>query len=134
MNHNNWTRILGVVLLNTGWLMSGNLYADDGYALDDFKLRSAADLVDICTLESGHPDYAVATAFCYGFFEGATHYDNALADSGLYVDIVCVPGDITRSQAVSVVIDFMAANPQHGAESPIDATFRALIAEWPCPE
>ena len=134
MNHSKWKGTLGFVLLTTGALIAGTLYADEGYTLDDFRLGSAADLVDICTLESGHPDYAVATAFCYGFFEGATHYDDALADSGLYVDIVCVPDDITRSQAVSVIIDFMVANPQHGAEPPIDATFRALIAEWPCPE
>lgn len=134
MNHSRWMKVFGQTLLITGWLVSGNLYAEDGYALDDFKLRSADDLVDICTLETSHPDYAVAAAFCYGFFEGATHYDNALSDSSLYADIVCVPDDVTRTQAVSLVVDFLKENPQHEAEPAIDAVFRALIAEWPCPE
>jgi hypothetical protein len=134
MNHGRWMRVFGGALLITGWLAAGNLSADEGYALDDFKLRSAGDLVDVCTLESGHADYAVAAAFCYGFFEGATHYDNALTDSSLHSDIVCVPEGITRSQAASVIVEYIRENPQYGAEPPIDAVFRALIAEWPCPE
>jgi hypothetical protein len=106
--------------------------SSDGYSIEDFKLRSATDLVDVCTIETSHPDHAIATAFCYGFFEGAARYDDAISGTEWYVDIVCTPADANRSQAVAVFVEHMGANPQHGSDTPIDAVFRALSAQWPC--
>ena len=138
MNYRSWMGILSIAVLSTGWLASGNLQAgtsgSDGYSLEDFDLHTAEDLLDVCTLESGHPEHNIAMAFCYGFFEGATHYDDALADSGMSSDIVCNPGGVTRTQAVTVFVQYMQANPQYGVEAPIDAIFRALVAKWPCVE
>ena len=68
------------------------------------------------------------------FFEGASHYDDALAGSGLHNDIVCAPDTVTRKQATAVFIQYIKDNPQYGREPPIDAIFRALIAKWPCAE
>lgn len=129
-----WTRILGAAVVTAGWLLSGNLHATDGYSLEDFTLSTADDLADICAVEIGHEDYEVATAFCYGFIEGAIHYDNAVAGSEWYEDIVCHPTEITRAQTVMVYSAYMKANPQYGSEQPIDAIFRALVAKWPCTE
>ncbi len=134
MTNSKLKRICLSLLLCAGWLVSGTAYAEEGFELDDFRLRSAQDLVDVCTLQPGHEHYDVAIAFCYGFFEGATHYDNALADSKLYADLVCEPDGVTRSQAVAVIMDYLTANTQYGSEAPIDASFRALIDRWPCPE
>jgi len=54
MNIKGWTGIVGVAVLTAGWLVSGQLQAataaSDGYTLEDFRLRTAADLVDVCTL------------------------------------------------------------------------------------
>ena len=51
-----------------GLMAAGNLYAGtDSYTLEDLKLRSADDLVDVCTIEAGHEEYVAAVAFCYGF-------------------------------------------------------------------
>jgi hypothetical protein len=136
MKYRGWVGILGIAVLGTGWLASGNLYADvmtsDGYSVEDFKLHTANELVDICTIETKHPDHAIATAFCYGFFEGAVHYDEAIAGTEWYKDIVCNPADTTRTQAVTVFTQYIKANPQYGSEQPIDAIFRALVAKWPC--
>jgi hypothetical protein len=138
MNYRGWMGILSIAVLGTGWLASGNLQADptgsDGYSLEDFDLHTANDLLDVCSLDSGHSEHTIAMAFCYGFFEGATHYDDALADSGMSSDIVCNPAGITRTQAVAVFVQYMQANPQYGLEPPIDAIFRALVAKWPCVE
>ena len=73
-----WAGIVGAAVLTTGWLVSGQLRAEtvlsDGYTLEDFTLRTAADLVDVCTIGQDHPDHKTAMGFCYGFFEGGTHY------------------------------------------------------------
>lgn len=138
MKYMSWMGIIGITVLSTGWLASGNLHADtrtsEGYSLEDFRLRTAADLVDVCTLETGHSDHAIALAFCYGFFEGGTHYDDAISGSEWYEDIVCNPPEVTRTQAVNVFVQYLEANPQYGSEPPIDAIFRALVAKWPCAE
>jgi hypothetical protein len=106
--------------------------AADGYAVEDIKLASAGALVDICTIEPTHDDYAASMGFCYGFFEGAIRYH--LAISGLNGDrhLVCAPEGTTRVQGVQVFVDFMRENPQYDTEASIDAVIRALMARWPC--
>ena len=64
--------------------------------------------------------------------EGATHYDIAITNLDVTKDIVCIPANVTRTEAVTSFIEYMKANPQYGAEPPIDGMFRALVAEWPC--
>jgi hypothetical protein len=131
-------RVLSIVLLSAGWLFAGNLSAantgSDGYSIEDFRLHTAQDLVDVCTLSTGHEHYDAAIAFCYGFFEGATHYDDAIATSMWYSDIVCTPPDVTREQAVAVFIEYMETNSEYASGPPIDGIFRGLIAKWPCAE
>jgi hypothetical protein len=136
MNIKGWTGIAGVAVLTAGWLVSGQLRAatvlSDGYTLEDYRLQDAANLVDVCTLGAGHPDHVTARGFCYGFFEGATHYHDTISMSPSYQKIVCAPTGATRTDAVEVFVAYIQANPQYGSEGPIDAIFRALVAKWPC--
>ncbi len=136
MNIKGWTGIAGAVVLGAGLLVAGQAGAEtqlsDGYTLEDFHLRTAADLVDICTLGQDHPDYIAARAFCYGFFEGGKHYDNAISTSPTYKKIVCDPEGTARTEAVDVFIAYVQANPKYAADAPIDTIFRALVAKWPC--
>lgn len=128
---------LGVLLLSSGFAVS-TLHADtmtsDGYSVEDYKLKSAHDLADICKIEAGHPDHAIAVAFCHRLFEGAIHYDEAIEATPAYVDIICSPAGTTRNQAVVGFAAFLDANPKYGSEAPIDAVFRGLSAKRPCPE
>ena len=136
MNIKGWTGIMGIAVLTAGWFVSGQLRAEtvlsDGYTLEDFNLRTAADLVDVCTLRQGHPDHEIARGFCYGFFEGGTHYHDTISASPDYQKIVCAPPETTRTDAVEVFVAYIQANPQYASEAPIDAIFRALVAKWPC--
>ena len=131
-----WTGIAGAAVLIAGWLVSGQLRAEtkssDGYTLEDFNLRTAADLVRVCTLGQSHPDHEAAMGFCYGFFEGGAHYHNTISNSETYHKIVCEPPKTTHTQAVEVFITYIRANPQYASEAPIDAIFRALVDQWPC--
>ena len=127
----NYKTCLGSLMLSAAALLAANAHADD-YSIEDFRLHTADDLVDVCTIDESHSDHPVATAFCYGFFEGAAHYDDAIDDTTAYVDIVCSPDGTTRSEAVTVFIEYIRANPQYGSEGPVDAAFRALSDKWPC--
>ena len=136
MNIKSWSGIAAIAVLIACWLIPGQVRAEtrlsDGYSLEDFNLHTASDLVDICVLDKSHPDHIAAMAFCYGFFEGGIHYDDAISHSPSYRKIVCDPEGTTRTQAVEVFVSYVRANPQYGAEAPIDTIFRALVAKWPC--
>lgn len=130
-----WTRIgfLGMALWSTGWIAPANLYADN-FTLADLKLRTAGELVDVCTLESTNPDYVAALAFCYGFFEGTIRYAEAVSGPEAHTNLVCPPEGATRLQAVEGFVAFMKANAQYTSEGPVDAIYRALMPLWPCPK
>ena len=131
MKQSNGATFYAMILSFSTGLFSSNLFAEEA---DAFAIDTAGDLIEVCTVDNSHANHQAATAFCYGFFEGAAHYDNALEQSPLHVNLLCEPQDLTRQQAVAVVVEYLAANPQYNSEPAIDGAFRALIAEWPCPE
>jgi hypothetical protein len=131
MKYRNW---IGATMIALWTLSPIAMGAGDGYTLEDLELDSSSDLVDLCTIEAGHEHYETALAFCYGFFEGAIHYDDVISRTPAHVDLVCSPPGTTRSQAVEVFVTYMQANPNYGSDAPIDGIFRALIDQWPCAE
>ena len=136
MKRNTWITILSVVSLSTVLLGAGSTQAaqatNDGFTIADFRLNSAQELVDVCTVQAGTEHYDTAIAFCLGFFEGAVHYDEAISSLEWYSDLVCPPPEATRQQAVSVFIAYMGDNPDYGPEQPVDVIFRSLVNKWPC--
>lgn len=131
MKQSNSNTLCAIILSFGTGLFSASLLAQEA---DAFAIDTAGDLIEVCTFDNSHANHQTATAFCYGFFEGAAHYDNALEQSPLHATLLCEPQDLTRQQAVAVVVEYLAANPQYNSEPAIDGAFRALIAEWPCPE
>jgi hypothetical protein len=125
--------ILSVALCGAGWLAPANLYAA-GFTLEDVKLKTAGDLVDMCTVDPQNENYAPALAFCYGFFEGVVRYAEAIVGTKDHRQLVCPPAGTTRSQAVEAFVSYMKVNPQYLGEAPVDAIYRALMPKWPCPE
>lgn len=104
----------------------------DVYELDDYKLTSAKDLYDVCTVPPSHEDHAVAKAFCVGFFEGGIHLHDALAAANDFPAIACAPDTTPRSELVDVFVAYAKANPQYQGEPPMDTVFRAIVNKWPC--
>ena len=105
----------------------------DGYTLEDFQLNTAADLFDICTIDTTHSDFQQAHSFCLGYFTGGQHYHRAATrEPSLLPPIACPEQTVTREQAVDVYVVFMRANPQYMQEPPMEAVFRAVSAKWPC--
>ncbi len=104
-----------------------------GFSLSDFKLVTAQDLVDVCTVDASDPNYAVAEAFCYGFFTGGKHYHDEVAAVSPLGPIACPPVPATRQELVAVFVDYVKRNPQRAAGRPIDVIFEAVGERWPCP-
>jgi hypothetical protein len=118
---------LGVALAPlTSWAVT------DGYSLDDYQLRTSADLLDICSLDSSDVHYWEARGFCLGYFTGGIHLHDALAASPDFPRIACAPAGTTRDNVVEVFVAYAQAHPEHLNELPMDTVFRAVNAQWPC--
>ncbi len=112
------TGVLSVALLGALCMAPGKLVAaSDGFTLEDMKLMTAGELLDICTIEPGDEHYDVARAFCYGFFEGGIRYNQALAGADNHKQLVCAPEVTTRLQGVEVFASYLQANPQYALAS-----------------
>lgn len=103
-----------------------------GLSVDDFELDSAKELLEICTLESAHPDFETAIGFCYGFISGGGHFHRALSQGPEFDPIVCPPAEITHDQVVKMFATYARENPKYLEEPAMDVLFRAAGAEWPC--
>lgn len=131
-----WTRIgiLGMALWSAVLIAPQSLYADsNSFTIADLKLQSAGQLVDVCSIDATNEDYVPALAFCYGFFEGAIRYAEAVNGPEVHKNLVCPPAGATRLQAVEAFVAYIKANPQYASEPPVDAIYRALMPRWPCP-
>lgn len=106
---------------------------EPGFSVSDFTLVTAQDLYDVCTLEPTNADYAVAEAFCYGFFSGGKHYHDEVASVAALGPVFCPPVPLKRTEMVAVFVDYMKRNPQRGAGRPIDVIFEAGSERFPCP-
>jgi hypothetical protein len=128
-----WIGILSISACSAALLTPGSALASSaGFTLDDLQLRSAGDLVDVCSVEQGNENYDAALAFCYGFFEGTIRYAEAMTGGQHHKKLVCPPEGTTRLEAVQVFVSHMKANEQYLSEPPVDAIYRALIPHWPC--
>jgi hypothetical protein len=103
-----------------------------GFTLDDFTLRTAQDLLDICTLDQSHASYWAAQAFCFGYFRGGADFQRALLEGPGFERIACPPSGTTIRDAVAVFIDYARAHPEALTKAPMDVVFHAVAERWPC--
>lgn len=105
---------------------------EPGFSLDDFQVETTQDLLDICTLERGHPSHFEAQAFCYGYFQGGADFHQALAAGPEFQPIACPTSEVTVRDVVATFVAYARAHPEYLDERPMDTAFRAVSAEWPC--
>lgn len=98
---------------------------------DEFQLRDASDLVEICSASPSDSQYASAIAFCHGVLAGSFRY--YLATTPADERFVCAPNPVpTRSKVMSGFVAWAKARPQYGQEPPVDTLFRYLAETYPC--
>jgi hypothetical protein len=118
-------------------LFAAPLHAQDrsaGLKNSDFELRTAGQLLEICTANPKHPLYVSALAFCYGFLSGGQHYHDEVASVAPLGPIFCPDGQKTRDELVDVFVTYLRANPQHAGDRPVDVLFQSYAERWPCPK
>ena len=103
------------------------------FETEDFRIRSAQDLVDLCAVKSSDPLYASAIHFCHGFISGAWQYHNSSENGPKGAPLVCPPEPPpTRDQAVAMFVAWSATHASAMSEPAVDALFRFLIEKYPC--
>jgi hypothetical protein len=102
---------------------------------DDFYIKSAQDLVDVCSTPEDSPLNDAADHFCHGFLVGAWQYHQAQANGPKGVRLVCPPDPPpTRDQAIAGFLTWSSANTQYLSEPAVESLFRYLITTYPCKE
>ena len=104
----------------------------DAAPTEAFHLRTAQDLLDICSVQPGDTDYDASMGFCLGFIEGGGHYHDSITSGPERARLICQPEGVTRQKAIGVFVSYLGTNPQHLADPPMEALVRAAMNEWPC--
>lgn len=100
---------------------------------DDFFVRNAQDLVDLCTVNASDPLKDAAIHFCHGFASGAWQYHLAQAAGPDGERLVCPPESATRSEAIESFVAWSRHHAEAMTEPAVEALFRFLVEKWPCP-
>jgi hypothetical protein len=98
---------------------------------DQYRLRSAGELVGICSTQPSDPDYATAMAFCHGVLAGAYgYYDSATPAADRFV---CPPDPSPkRSKIAADFVAWVKARPQLMNAGAIDTLFNFAGETFPC--
>jgi hypothetical protein len=101
---------------------------------DHFRVRSTADLVEICSTPATDFLYGAAMGFCHGYAVGAYQYYQATVAGPAGKPFVCLPAapPPTRTEGLQMFVAWARENPQHMGEPAVDSLFRWLVATWPC--
>jgi hypothetical protein len=128
-------RLHGTALATALLLTGAPLVAGAQLTAEDFRIRNAADLVDLCTATAGNEVAEEAIHFCHGFVSGAWQYHQAQASGPDGERIVCPPEPPpTRNEAIAMFVEWTKTNPQSLQEPAVEALFRFLAGKYPCPE
>jgi hypothetical protein len=100
---------------------------------DNFHVRTAGDLVELCSASASDPMRVAALHFCEGYVVGAYQYYETQHAAEGRPTLVCYPKDgPSRDEFIQMYVTWARKNPQNMDERPIDSLFRFASAMWPC--
>ena len=97
---------------------------------EDFHLKDAGDLLELCTAKAGDAHAREAIHFCHGFIAGTYQYHEALVPK--FGRVVCPPEGITRNDGVRIFVEYLQANPQHEKNAATEVLMESWAAKYPC--
>ncbi|MGE5442646.1 MAG: Rap1a/Tai family immunity protein [Bacteroidota bacterium] len=119
-------------LLLAGFLVAGMTPASAA-TIENFQVRTAADLVDLCDTDPSSVHYIAAIHFCQGFGIGAYQYYAAQVTEDPSTRFVCIPNPPpTRNEAMAAFVGLARAHPEYMNDAPVDTLFRYLGQTYPC--
>lgn len=101
--------------------------------LEDFAVKDAGSLADLCSTPETSPLHAEARQHCYGFIAGAAALYAEVAAADEIEPVACPPSEPTSEAVRAMFVRYVEGRPATRAEKAIDGLFRAAAAEWPCP-
>jgi len=100
---------------------------------EDFEVKTARQLLQLCTVSPDDPRYREALHFCHGYLVGAYHYYLATIAGPNARLLICPPEPPpTRNAVISGFIGWAPRHPQYMSEAPVETYFRFLTETWPC--
>jgi Rap1a immunity proteins len=100
---------------------------------EHFRVRSTADLVQICSTPANDPMFAAAISFCHGFAVGAYQYYLASVSGPEGRPFICLPDPPpSRTEGLQMFVAWARQNPQYMEEPAVETLFRWLATTWPC--
>ena len=99
---------------------------------DDPRLDTTADLVGYCDNVGPVGEVRDGQNFCDGFIAGAGLFYLELVRAKKIKQLACAEPLPTLSQARESFVSWVAANPGHLQDKPIDGFWRAMAATYPC--
>ena len=116
------------LLALVAFIFSGTAIAVD---MNTFQLRTAGDLVHICSIGPDDPAQASALGFCHGVLAGSYHYYNSVVP--VANRFVCAPNPTpTRTKVMNDFVAWAGANQKYMKDAPVDTLFRYLGEAYPC--
>lgn len=110
-------------------------FAARAATLEDFKIQTTQDFVDLCSTAADDPLYDDAVNFCHGYASGAWQYHQAQANGPRGHRIVCpTPSEANprRAELIAEFVAWSAGHPEHMTEPAVETLFRFLVEKWPC--
>ena len=99
---------------------------------DNFQLRSAIDIVALCSAEPGDPLMTAAANFCQGFAVGVYQTLDEEQD-GLRSKLFCMTDPRpTRTGAIAGFVAWIKQKPSVQTLAPADAILSYLVDTYPC--
>lgn len=122
--------VLVIVALAWAWSLPSGAATPD-----QFKARTTADLVGLCSAAPADENYVAAIHFCHGFATGAYQYYLSLAAASEANRFVCPPEPPpSRTEAIAGFVTWARQNALAMAEPPVESMFRYLAEHYPCNE
>jgi hypothetical protein len=122
-------RLVGCAI--AGWLaIAGVAWAVEA---EDFVVKNAEDVIDVCTTAPSDPLHTAAVNFCHGYLVGLYQTLEALQGKGRK-PLFCAPSPApTRNQAIADLVAWGKAHPEYKAENPVNFVVKFITERWPCP-
>lgn len=100
---------------------------------DEFRVRTAEDLVNLCATLPSDPEHVAAVHFCQGYTVGAYAYYAAQTAGQPDAQYVCVTQPYpTRASVLQEFVAWSKGKPDALKEPAVDALFRFLESRFPC--
>jgi Rap1a immunity proteins len=101
--------------------------------VQDFQVKTAADMVALCDASPDSEYYVAAVHFCQGYAIGAWQYYQAQTVDDPSSQFVCIPNPPpTRNDAIAAFVVWAKAHPQFMDHAAVDTMFRYLGETYPC--